>query len=65
QFNLVTSIVFTIATALGFFLALVVFAGIREQLDLFEPPKAMKGAPLSLITAGLLSLAFMGFAGLV
>ncbi|HNZ54614.1 MAG TPA: Rnf-Nqr domain containing protein, partial [bacterium] len=44
---------------------LVVFAGIREQLDLFEPPKAMKGAPLSLITAGLLSLAFMGFAGLV
>lgn len=65
QFNLVTSVVFTIATALGFFLALVVFAGIREQLDLFEPPKAMKGAPLSLITAGLLSLAFMGFAGLV
>ncbi|HPG36935.1 MAG TPA: RnfABCDGE type electron transport complex subunit A [bacterium] len=65
QFNLVTSVVFTIATALGFFLALVVFAGIREQLEMFEPPKAMKGAPLSLITAGLLSLAFMGFAGLV
>jgi Na+-translocating ferredoxin:NAD+ oxidoreductase subunit A len=65
EFNLLQSVVFAIANALGFFLALVVFAGIREQLDLYEIPKAMKGAPIALVTAGLLSLAFMGFAGLV
>jgi electron transport complex protein RnfA len=65
QLNLVQSVVFSIATSIGFFLALVVFAGIREQLDLYEIPKAMKGAPIALVTAGLLSLAFMGFAGLV
>lgn len=65
QYNLLQSIVFAISTALGFFLALVVFAGIREQLELCEIPKAMRGAPIALVTAGLLSLAFMGFAGLV
>ncbi|MGI6394942.1 MAG: electron transport complex subunit RsxA [bacterium] len=65
QYNLIESVVYTISIAVGFFLALIIFAGIREQLDLYEPPKAMKGAALSLITAGLLSLAFMGFAGLV
>lgn len=53
------------ATALGFGLALVLFAGIREQLDLYELPQPMRGAPIALISAGLLSLAFMGFSGLV
>lgn len=65
EFNLVESIVFSIATAIGFGLALVVFAGIREKLELYDIPEAMKGAPIALITAGLLSLAFMGFAGMV
>jgi len=54
-----------VASALGFTLALVIFAGIREQLDLYDMPKAMKGAPVALITAGLLALAFFGFAGIV
>lgn len=65
NYNLIQSIVYTIATALGFFLALVIFAGIRERLELYDIPKAMKGTPIALITAGLLSLAFMGFANLV
>jgi len=65
NYNLMQSIVFSVSSAVGFFLALVVFAGIREQLELFEIPPAMKGAPIALVTAGLLSLAFMGFAGLV
>jgi len=65
NYNLVESVVFAIATAVGFGLALIVFAGIREQLDLYDIPEAMKGAPIALITAGLLSLAFMGFSGMV
>ena len=65
NFNLVEAVVFSAATAVGFGLALVVFAGIREQLDLVDLPKGMKGTPIALIVAGLLALAFMGFAGLV
>ncbi len=65
NFNLMQSVVFAIATSLGFSFALIVFSGIREQLDLVNIPKAMKGVPLSLLTAGLLSLAFMGFSGMV
>jgi electron transport complex protein RnfA len=64
DFNLVQGTVFAIATSLGFGLALVIFAGIRERLDMYDTPKAMKGAPIALITAGLLSLAFMGFSGM-
>jgi len=45
-------------------LALIIFAGIREQLALSKVPKAMKGVPIALITAGLLAMAFMGFAGI-
>lgn len=63
--NVAESVVFAAATALGFGLALVLFAGIREQLDLYDLPRPMRGAPIALITAGLLSLAFMGFSGLV
>ena len=65
DFNLVGGLVFTIATALGYGLALIIFAGLREQMELANIPKAMKGSPIALITAGILSLAFMGFAGLV
>ena len=51
--------------AIGFTLALVIFAGIREQLALVKIPKAMNGIPIALITAGILAMAFMGFSGLV
>ena len=51
--------------AIGFTLALVIFAGIREQLALVKIPKAMSGIPIALITAGILAMAFMGFSGLV
>jgi Na+/melibiose symporter-like transporter len=54
-----------IASALGFGLAMTLFAGLREQLDLNNVPKAMKGNPIALITAGILAMAFMGFSGLV
>lgn len=50
---------------LGFFLALVIMASIRERLDLADVPEAMKGAPIALITAGILATAFMGFSGLI
>ena len=59
------SIVYAVGIALGFALALVIFAGIREHIDLMEPPKGMKGTPIALITAGMLALAFMGFTGIV
>ena len=64
NFTLLESTVFAISTALGFTLALTIFAGIREQLALTTVPKAMKGMPIALITAGLLAMAFMGFQGL-
>lgn len=65
DYNLVESIVFAVSTAIGFTLALVLFAGLREKLELTELPKAFKGVPIALITAGLLAMAFMGFSGLV
>lgn len=63
--NLAQSVVYAIASALGFGLAMTLFAGLREQLDLNNVPKAMKGVPIALITAGILAMAFMGFSGLV
>jgi electron transport complex protein RnfA len=63
--NLAQSVVYAIASALGFGLAMTLFAGLREQLDLNDVPKAMKGNPIALITAGILAMAFMGFSGLV
>lgn len=65
QYNLVEGIVYGAGTAIGFGLALVIMAGIREQLELANIPSGMKGVPISLVTAGILALAFMGFAGLV
>ena len=63
-FNLGESIVYAIATAVGFTLALIVFAGIREHLELVDVPKPMRGVPIALICAGLLAMAFMGFSGI-
>ena len=62
--NLLTGIIFALATALGFALALIVFAGLREQLSLVRVPGGMEGMPIALVTAGLLALAFMGFSGI-
>lgn len=63
DFSLVQSIVYAFSTAIGFALAMVVFAGLREQLSLVRIPKGMQGMAIVLVTAGLLSLAFMGFSG--
>ena len=63
DFNLLESVVYAFSTALGFALALIVFAGIREQQALVRIPKGMQGMAIVLITASLLSLAFMGFSG--
>lgn len=65
NFDLIQSVVFAISTAIGFTLAMVIFAGIREQLSLTKIPKAMQGTPIALIVAGLLAMAFMGFSGIV
>ena len=59
------SVLFAIATAIGYGLALILFAGIREQLELSNVPKAFKGVPIALLTAGIMALAFMVFSGLV
>ena len=63
DFNLLQAIVYAFSTAIGFALALTVFAGLREQLSLVKVPKGMSGMAIVLVTAGLLSLAFMGFSG--
>ena len=63
DFNLLQSVVYAFSTALGFALALIVFAGIREQQALVRIPKGMQGIAIVMLTAALLSLAFMGFSG--
>ena len=63
DYNLAQSIVYALSTAIGFGLALTVFAGMREQLELANVPKGMRGMAIVLVSAGLLSLAFMGFSG--
>ncbi len=63
--SLLKAVFFAIANSIGFALALIVFASIREHLELAELPKGMKGVPIILLVAGLLSLAFLGFTGLV
>lgn len=64
-FSILDSTIYAIATAIGFLVAIVIFAGLREQLELVKVPKAMQGVPIALITAGILAMAFMGFANLV
>ena len=63
NFDLLTGVIYAFATAVGFALAMVLFAGIREQLSLVNIPKGMDGMAIALITAGLLAMAFMGFSG--
>jgi electron transport complex protein RnfA len=65
EYGLLSGTVYAFATAIGFALALVLFAGLREQLALNKVPEAMKGTPVALLTAGLLAMAFMGFSGVV
>jgi Na+-transporting NADH:ubiquinone oxidoreductase subunit NqrE len=65
MFNLGEATVYAFATSLGFGLAMVLFAGLREQLALNDVPKAFKGIPIALVTASILAMAFMGFSGLV
>lgn len=64
DFDFIYSIVYAIATAMGFTLALLLFAGIRSQLELADVPRPMRGVPVALLTAGILAMAFMGFAGI-
>ena len=61
--DLLTGVIYAFATAIGFALAMVLFAGIREQLSLVNIPKGMDGMAIALVTAGLLAMAFMGFSG--
>lgn len=65
EYNLLEGVTYTIGISLGFTLAMVIFAGLREHLELVEVPKGVRGIPIALITAGILAMAFMGFAGLV
>ena len=64
DFGFLHSLVYTVATALGFAMALALMAGIRMQLELSDVPRSMRGVPIALITAGILAMAFMGFAGI-
>ena len=63
DYDLLTGVIYAFATAIGFALAMVLFAGIREQLSLVNIPKGMDGRAIALVTAGLLAMAFMGFSG--
>ena len=63
--NLLQATTLATGTGLGFLFAIIIFTSIREQLDLMNVPKGMKGMPIALVTIGILALAFMGFSGLV
>ncbi len=64
EYSFIQSLVFSIGSGLGFALALVIMSGIREQLNLADVPNVAKGTAIALMVAGILSMAFMGFAGL-
>jgi len=65
NYDLIESLVFGFSVGIGFMLALVIMAGMREHLEVADIPEPLKGFPITLILAGLLSIAFMGFSGLV
>lgn len=65
EYSFIESVIFGLGAGVGFTLALIMMAGIREELDLADVPKAFQGAPITLIVAGILALAFMGFAGMI
>ena len=64
DFNILQAVVYGFSTALGFTLALWIFAGIREQLEITDTPRGLRGVPLALISAGILAMAFLGFSGI-
>ena len=65
EYNILKTIVNAIGVSAGFGLAIILFAGVREKLEIADTPKIFKGVPVALISAGLMSIAFLGFAGLV
>lgn len=65
NFNFILTVIFSFASAVGFGVALILFAGIREALDTRDVPKVFMGSPIALIIAGILAMAFMGFSGMV
>ncbi len=65
KYDLIETIIFSFGSALGFGLALIIFSSVREALDTREIPKAFVGAPIAMIVAGILAMAFMGFSGMV
>lgn len=65
DYNFIQSIFFGVGAGAGFTLALVIMAGIREELELAEVPKVLRGAPITMLIAGILALCFMGFAGMI
>lgn len=64
EYNLLESVIYAMATAIGYAMALIIFSSIREQLSLTRVPKTMQGVPIALITAGIIAMAFMGFSGI-
>jgi len=65
NFNLMEGVVYALSTAIGYGLALIIFASIREYMDTVNIPKGLKGTPIALIVAGILAMSFMGFSGIV
>ena len=65
EYGFIETTVFGVGAAIGFALAMILFSGLRERIDLCDTPVAFRGTAIGLVTAGLLSLAFMGFTGLV
>ncbi len=63
-FNFIESLAFGFSSALGFTLAIVLFAGVRMRVNLADPPKPFRGTPIALVTAGLIAMAFSGFTGM-
>ncbi|MDD2247170.1 MULTISPECIES: electron transport complex subunit RsxA [Proteiniphilum] len=64
DYSLLESVIYAVATAVGYAMALIIFSSIREQMAITKIPKAMKGIPIALITAGIIAMAFMGFSGI-
>jgi electron transport complex protein RnfA len=65
EYDLVTSVLYAVAAATGFLLALILMAGIRERFEITRIPRSMRGVPIGLVMAGLMSLAFMAFKGMI
>lgn len=63
-YNFIYSVTFGFSSAVGFTLAIVIFAGVRARIEFAEPPRSFRGIPITLITAGLIAMAFSGFSGM-